>query len=71
MRRGRIFSEDGKRRGDLSDSECGFILGERMAGASVTKTSQLAGASIGTVTEVTSAFRSEGETSVNAARNCG
>ena len=49
----------------------GFILGARMAGASVTKTAQLAGVSIGTVTEVTSAFRSLGKTSVNRVTHCG
>ena len=42
---------------DLSDSERGFVVG-----ASVTKTAQLACVSIGTVTEVTSAFRSMGKT---------
>ena len=42
-----------------------------MAEASVTKTSQLAGVSIGTVTKVASAFRSIGKTSVNRVRNCG
>ncbi len=37
----------------------------RMAGASVTKTAELACVSIGTVTKVTSAFRSMGKTSLN------
>ena len=46
-------------------TERGFIVGARMAGASVTKTAQLAGVAIETVTKVTSAFRSIGETSVN------
>lgn len=36
-----------------------------MAGASVTKTAQLASASTGTLTKVTSAFRSMGSTSIN------
>ena len=56
---------------DLSDFERGFIIGARMAGASVTKTAQLASVSIGTVTKVTSAFRSMGKTSVNRVGNCG
>lgn len=43
-----IFAED------LSDIEREFIIG--MAGASVTKTAQLASASIETVAKVTSAF---------------
>ncbi len=42
---------------DLSDFERGFIVGAWMAGTSVTKT-QLACVSIGTVTKMTSAFRS-------------
>ncbi len=46
---------------DLSDYERGFIVGARMAGGSVTKTAQLARVSIGTVTEVASAFRSAGK----------
>lgn len=37
----------------------------RMAGASVTKTAQLAHVSAGIVTKVTSEFRSMGQTSVN------
>lgn len=56
---------------DLSDFERGFIIGARMGGASVTKIAQLACVSIGTVTKVTSAFRSVGKTSVNRAGNCG
>jgi len=39
---------------DLGDLERGFIVGARMAGASVTKTAQLAGVSVGAVTKVTS-----------------
>ena len=42
-----------------------------MAGASVTKTAQLAAVSIATVTKVTSVFRSMGKTSVNKVGNCG
>ncbi len=42
-----------------------------MAGASVTKTAQLARVSIRTVTKVTSAFRSVGKTSVNRVGSCG
>uniref|UniRef100_A0A3B4XRT0 Transposase Tc1-like domain-containing protein n=1 Tax=Seriola lalandi dorsalis TaxID=1841481 RepID=A0A3B4XRT0_SERLL len=56
---------------DLSDFERGFIVGARMAGASVTKTAQLASVSIGTVTKVTSAFSSLGKTSVSRVGNCG
>lgn len=56
---------------DLSDFERGFIVGARMAGASVTKTAQLASVSKGTVTKVTSAFTSTGKTSVNRVGNCG
>ena len=58
---------------DLSDFERGFIVGVRMAGASVTvKTGwQLTGVSIGTLIKVTSACRSMGKTSVNRVRNCG
>lgn len=41
-----------------------------MAGASVTQTVQLVGVSIRTVTKVTSAFRSMGNTSVNRVGNC-
>jgi len=50
---------------DLSDFESGFTVVAQMAGASVTKTAQLASVSIGTVTKVTSAFRSMGKTSLN------
>lgn len=53
---------------DLTDFDRGFIIGARMAGASVTQTAQLASVSIGTVTIVTSAFRSK--TSVNRVVNC-
>ena len=45
---------------DLSDFERGFIVGAQMAGASVTKTAQLAGVAIEIVIKVTSAFRSMG-----------
>lgn len=54
---------------DLSNLHRGFIVGAQMAGASVTKTAQLA--VLGTVTKVTSAFRSIEKTSVNRAANCG
>ena len=64
-----ILYQDGKRK--RSDFQRGFIVGARMAGASVTKTAQLASVSIGTVTKVTSAFRSMGKTSVNRVGNCG
>uniref|UniRef100_A0A3B4YW54 Transposase Tc1-like domain-containing protein n=1 Tax=Stegastes partitus TaxID=144197 RepID=A0A3B4YW54_9TELE len=56
---------------DLSDFERGFIVGARMAGASVTRTAQLASVSIGTVAKVTSAFRATGKTSVSRVGNCG
>ena len=56
---------------DLSDFERRFIVGARMAGASVTKTAQLACVIRGTVTKVTSAFGSMGKTSANTVRNCG
>ena len=56
---------------DVSDFERGLIVGAQMAGASVTKTVQLAAVSIRTVTEVTSAFRSMGKTSINMVRNRG
>uniref|UniRef100_A0A3P8SKM5 Transposase Tc1-like domain-containing protein n=1 Tax=Amphiprion percula TaxID=161767 RepID=A0A3P8SKM5_AMPPE len=56
---------------DLSDFERGFIVGARMAGASVTRTAQLVGVSIGTVAKVTSAFRVTGKTSVSRVGNCG
>ena len=56
---------------DLSDFERGLIVGAQMAGASVAKTAQLASVSTGTVTKVTSAFRSMGKTPVNRVGNCG
>lgn len=39
---------------DLSDFERGLIVGAQMEGASITKTAQLAGVSIGAVTKVIS-----------------
>ncbi len=53
---------------DLSDFEREFIVAAQMAGASVTKTVQLACVSVETVTKVTSAFRSVGKTSVNTVK---
>ena len=51
----------------VSDFERRLIV---RADASVTKNAQLAAVSIGTVTNVTSAFRSMGKTSVNMVGNC-
>ncbi len=51
-----ILYQDGRK--DLSEFEREFIVGARTAGASVTKTAQVARVSIATVTEVTAAFRS-------------
>ena len=50
-------------RGDLGDFERGVIVGEHLAGASVTKTAQLADVSQATVSKVLSAWNSEGKTS--------
>lgn len=50
------------RQKDLSDFDRGFIIG---AGAPVTETAPLAGVSVGTVTELTSVFRSMINTSVH------
>ena len=50
-------------RGDLSDFERGVIVGASLAGASVTKTGQLADVSRAMVSKVMSAWSSEGKTS--------
>ena len=42
---------------NVSDFERGLIVGAQMAGALVTKTAELAGVLIGTVSNVTYAFR--------------
>lgn len=64
-----IFDQDGKRK-RCKLLEKLFIIGARVTGASVTKPAHLASVSIGTVTRVTSAFRSLGKTSVNGVENC-
>lgn len=56
---------------DLSDFERGVIVGARIAGASVTRTAQLTGVSIGTVTKVTAAYKTLGKSSVSRVGNCG
>uniref|UniRef100_A0AAZ1X7Y2 Transposase Tc1-like domain-containing protein n=2 Tax=Oreochromis aureus TaxID=47969 RepID=A0AAZ1X7Y2_OREAU len=56
---------------DLSDFERGVIVGARMAGVSVTKAAQLTGVSIGTVTKVTAAYKTQGKSSVSRVGNCG
>ena len=50
-------------RGDLSNFERGVIVGAHLAGASVTKTAQLADVSRAMVFKVMSAWNSEGKTS--------
>jgi transposase len=47
---------------DLSDFEGGQIVGARLAGASVTKTATLFGASRATVSKVVSAYTNHGKT---------
>lgn len=56
---------------DLSGFERRFIVGARTAGAPVTEAAPLAGESMGTAAEVTSALRSMGKTSVNGVGNRG
>ena len=48
---------------DLSDVKRGQIVGVRMAGAGVIKTSKLFGVARSTVSKVMTAFEIEGETS--------
>jgi NADH:ubiquinone oxidoreductase subunit E len=49
--------------GDLSDLQRGQIIGEYLAGASVTKTATLLGVSRATVSKVTTAYTNYGKTS--------
>ena len=52
-------------RGDLGDFERGVIVVARLAGDSVTKAAQLAGALQATVSRVMAAWNSEGKSSAN------
>jgi transposase len=56
--------------GDLSDLERGWIVGARLAGASVTKAATLVGVSRATVSKVMSAYTNHGKTT-SAKRNSG
>ena len=55
---------------DLSEFQRGQIVGARLAGSSVTKTSELLHVSRGTVSKVMSAYQSHGQTS-SSRSNCG
>jgi predicted transcriptional regulator len=59
-----------RKMGELSDFERGQIVGARLAGASVTKTATLLGASRATVSKVMSAYTNHGKTT-SAKRNSG
>lgn len=56
---------------DLGDIVRGFIIIAQLVGASGTKTAQLDGVLIGTVTKVTTAFRAMRQTFVNRIEYCG